>query len=57
MKRGTLWIIGVSTALLTVIGLSASIGKHHWKQQRQFAKGQYHYDKDCSGKPKTESVK
>ncbi len=57
MKRGTLWIIGVSTALLTVIGLSASVGRHHWNKQRQFAKGEYHYNKSCDDETKKETVK
>ena len=57
MKRGTLWIIGVSTALLTDIGLSASMGKHHWNKQRPFAKGEYHYNKGCNDQIKKETVK
>ncbi len=57
MKRSTLWIIGISTAILTVIGLSAGIGRHHWKQQRAYTKGQYHYNKTCNDQIKTNDVK
>lgn len=57
MKRSTLWIIGISTAILTVIGLSAGIGRHHWKQQRAYAKGQYHYNKACDDQIKTNDAK
>ncbi len=57
MKRSTLWIIAVSTAVLTVIGLSASIGRHHWNKQRQFGKDQYHYKNGCNDQIKKETVK
>ena len=42
MKRRTLWIIGVATAVVTVVGLNAALGSryrmhreynHHWCTQ------------------------
>lgn len=57
MKRGTLWIIGVTTALLTVIGLSATVGKNHWKQYRHYTNGHHCSFNDETEKTKTDAVK
>jgi hypothetical protein len=57
MKRGTLWLIGISTALLTVIGLSATVGKHHWKDYRHYGNGHHCSFNDGTEKTKTDSKK
>lgn len=57
MKRGTLWLIGISTALLTVIGLSATVGKHHWKDYRHYGKGHHCSFNEATEKTKTDSAK
>ena len=57
MKRGTLWLIGISTALLTVIGLSATVGKNHWKNNRHYEKGHHCSFNDGTEKTETDSKK
>lgn len=58
MKRSTLWIIGVSTTVITTFSLGAIFGKNHWKHPEQYSdRYHHHHHNDCDdGKPGNEKA-
>ena len=54
MKRRTLWIIGVTTAIVTVVGLNAALGSRYRMHNRY--NHHWCYDKKEGGNKKTPSA-
>ncbi len=43
MKRSTLWITGIATAIITVISLNAIFGMQRWRYYNHYGYGHYGY--------------
>lgn len=57
MKKSTLWIIGVSTAVLTVVGLGATVGKQRREHYKEFGRSHHYYKNDCNDRTNKDSLK
>jgi hypothetical protein len=46
MKRNNLWIIGLMTAVITIIGLNVIAGRSNWANERSFFSNnwRHHYN-------------
>jgi hypothetical protein len=43
MKRNNLWIIGLMTAVITVIGLNVIAGRSNWANERGFGSNNWRH--------------
>jgi len=55
MRRSNLWIIGVATAIVTVISLNAVFGPRHWGYYSGYRHHRGFYYGDCDGYDRRDS--